>query len=156
MFITTTGDPCGTNRFEVQMDRAKLVVEDEKLTLWELDMAEPEFSRVNTKPFASPKATRIEVETEGENTQHVGVMNAWAGAILRGEPMIAQGQEGINGLMLSNAMHLSSWLGQTVELPLDETLFYSELQKRVAGSRTKAAKKVEAEDISNTFAGSKN
>ena len=155
VFITTTGDPCGSNRFEVQMDKGKLVAEDDTLTLWELDMAEPEFSKVNQKPFASPKATKIELEIEGENTQHVGVINAWGGAILRGEEMIAHGAEGINGLMLSNAMHLSSWLDQAVELPIDEDVYYAKLQERMATSRAKVAKKVEIADISNTFAGSK-
>lgn len=38
--------------------------------------------------------------------------------------MVAEGTEGIRGLTLSNAMHLSSWLNRTVELPLDEELFY--------------------------------
>ncbi len=37
------------------------------------------------------------------------MLNAFAGAILRGEPLIAGGEEGIHGLTLSNAMHLSSW-----------------------------------------------
>ena len=156
VFITTTGDPCGSNRFEIQMDKAKLVAEDDVLTLWELDMAEPEFTKVNQKPFASPKATKVEVEIEGENTQHVGVINAWGGAILRGEEMIAQGAEGINGLMLSNAMHLSSWLNQAVELPIDEDVYYAQLQTRIATSRAKTAKTVEVADISDTFAGSKN
>jgi predicted dehydrogenase len=153
VFITTTGDPCGSNRFEVQMDKGKLVAEDDTLTLWELDMAEPEFSKVNQKPFASPKATKIELEIEGENTQHVGVINAWGGAILRGEEMIAHGAEGINGLMLSNAMHLSSWLDQAVELPIDEDLYYEQLQKRVATSRTKTVQATEVEDLSDTYAG---
>ena len=152
-FITTTGDPCGSNRFEVQMDKGKLVAEDDKLTLWELDMAEPEFTKVNQKPFASPKATKIELEIEGENTQHVGVINAWGGAILRGEEMIAHGAEGINGLMLSNAMHLSSWLDQAVELPIDEDVYYEQLQKRVATSRTKTVQATEVEDLSDTYAG---
>ena len=57
VFITTTGDPCGSNRFEVQMDKGKLVAEDDTLTLWELDMAEPEFTKVNQKPFANEDRT---------------------------------------------------------------------------------------------------
>ena len=135
------------------MDKGKLVAEDDTLTLWELDMAEPEFTKVNQKPFASPKATKIELEIEGENTQHVGVINAWGGAILRGEEMIAHGAEGINGLMLSNAMHLSSWLDQAVELPIDEDLYCEQLQKRVATSRTKTVQATEVEDLSDTYAG---
>jgi hypothetical protein len=56
---------------------------------------------------------------------------------LRGEPLIADGREGINGLTISNAMHLSAWLNQPVDLPLDEQLFKSELMKRVKTSRHK-------------------
>ena len=50
---------------------------------------------------------------------------------------MADGQEGIHGLTLSNAMHLSSWLNRPVELPLDEDLFLEELNKRRAASKIK-------------------
>ena len=80
--------------------------------------------------FAAPEAIELDVETDGKNEQHAGVLNAFAGAILRGEPLIADGIEGINGLMISNAMHLSAWLGKSVTLPIDEELFYNELVKR--------------------------
>ena len=153
VFVTTTGDAYGTNRFEIQMDKAKLVVEDEKLRVWEFDMAEPEFSKTNEKPFGSVKATEIEVETDGQNPQHPGVLNAWAGAILRGEDLVAHGSEGINGLMLSNAMHLSSFLGKTVELPIDEDLYYEELKKRMATSRRKTTVKAVFADTSSSYAG---
>ena len=116
----------------------KIVVEDGNLSLWELEMAEPEFSATNTAPFGAPCATKVEVEIDKEdNPQHVGVMNAFAGAILRGEPLVADGAEGINGLTLSNAMHLSDWLGKAVDLPFDEELYYNELMKRVATSKLK-------------------
>ena len=155
VFITTTGDPCGSNRFEIQMDKAKLVAEGNELKVYELEMSEPEFTKVNTKPFAAPKAIPLEFETDGKNEQHVGVINAWGGAILRGEPMVAEGAEGINGLMLSNAMHLSSWLGKTVELPFDEDVYYEELMKRVAASRAKTNVKEVVADTDGSYAGSK-
>ena len=44
----------------------------------------------------------------------------------------------INGLTLSNAMHLSSWLQKPVGIPFDEELFLNELNKRRANSRKKA------------------
>ena len=77
-------------------------------------MTEQEFSRVNTEAFGCVAAREIEVDLDKEFPQHVGVLNAFGGAILRGEPLIAGGEEGINGLTLSNAMHLSSWLGTEV------------------------------------------
>ena len=136
-FITTTGDACGTNRFEVQLDRAKLLVEDDKLRVWEFEMTEQEFSKTCTTPFGSMKIEEVNVELDGSNPQHTGVINAWGRAILEGAPLIADGAEGINGLMLSNAMHLSGFTGQPVELPFDEDLFYEELQKRVKSSKKK-------------------
>ena len=152
VFITSTGDAHGTNRLEIQLDRARIVVENGKISLLVYEMTEQAFSKTNTEPFATVAASKVEVETDGENPQHVGVINAWGGAILRGEPLVADGSEGINGLTLSNAMHLSSWLGHEVKLPLDEALFYGELMKRVAGSK-KANVKEAVADTAATYGG---
>lgn len=153
VFVTTTGDAHGTNRLEIQLDRARIVVEGGKISLLVYEMTEQAFSKTNTEPFATVAASKVEVETDGENPQHVGVINAWGGAILRGEPLVADGSEGINGLTLSNAMHLSSWLGREVKLPLDEALFYGELMKRVAGSKKKANVKEAVADTAATYGG---
>jgi len=150
-FITTTGDAFGTNRLEIQMDRGKIVVENDEINFWEFEMSEPEFSKVNKKPFGKPERTKIELETDGKNEQHSGVLNAFAGAILRGEPLVAGGQEGINGLMLSNAMHLSAWTNETVTLPIDEDLYYDELMKRVKTSKRKTNVVEVVGDTSGTY-----
>ena len=154
VFVTTTGDAHGTNRFEIMMDKAKLVVTYDGIELKEFSVSEPEWTATCKEGFATMPAEDINVETDGKNEQHNGVINAWGGAILRGEPMIADGREGIHGLMLSNAMHLSAFLGKEVELPIDEDLFYEELKKRIATSRHKT-NTVEAvvADLSNTFGG---
>ena len=97
------------------------------------------------------------METDGRNGQHAEVLNAFAAHILRGEPLVADGREGIRGLMLSNAMHLSAFLGREVELPIDEELFYEELKKRIAVSRYKETdpSQTVVADLSNTFAGTR-
>lgn len=155
VFVTSTGDAHGVNRFEIQMDKGRLIAENEKLELLEYDMTEQEFSKTNTEPFATVGAKKIEVETDGENPQHVGVLNAWGGAILRGEPLVAGGEEGINGLTLSNAMHLSSWLDKEITLPFDEELYYNELMKRVATSKRKTNVKEVVADTSGSYSGAK-
>lgn len=150
-FITTTGDAFGTNRLEIQMDRAKMVVENDEISFWEFEMSEPEFSKVNQKPFGKPARTKIDLETDGKNEQHSGVLKAFAAAILRGEPLVAGGEEGINGLMLSNAMHLSAWTNATVTLPINEDLYYEELMKRVATSKRKTKVVQVVGDTSGTY-----
>lgn len=155
VFITTTGDAHGTNRFEIQMDKAKFVVENDKLTVEEYEISEPEFSKTNEVPFGCMNSNIFEPETDGKNEQHVGVLNAWANAILHGGRLVANGKEGINGLALSNAMHLSAFLGKTIEFPFDDELYYDELMKRVSTSRKKDNVKVVFADTSNTYGGSK-
>ena len=124
VFVTTTGDAPGTNRFEIDMEKAKIVCEDDKLSVYELEVNEREFCFTEPQGFKKPEGHFVEVETDGQNPQHMGVLKAFAGKILHGTPLVAEGAEGINGLMLSNAMFLSSWEDKMVTLPIDEDLFY--------------------------------
>ena len=137
VFITSTGDAPGTNRLEVVLEGGTLICDGKTLTLEKLETSIPEFMKTYTGGFGTPKCETIEVETDGENPQHAGVLRAFAQHLLKGTPLIADGTEGINGLTLSNAMHLSSWLNETVTLPLDADKFLEELNKRRATSRLK-------------------
>ena len=154
-FITSTGDAPGTNRLEILCDGGKLLCEHGKLTLWKNEIPESVFSQNAPAAFSSPKRERIDLTPEGRAPQHQGVFNAFAAHLLRGEPLIAKGQEGINGLTISNAMHLSSWLDRAVELPLDEDLFYTELCKRIASSRRKENVTEVVSDTEGTYGGAK-
>ncbi len=151
VFVTSVSDAPGTNRFEITCDGGKLVCEDEKLKLWKITPGQKEFNATNRSDvFGQPAVEVVDVETDGLSPQHQGVLRAFGGAILRGEPLVARGEEGINGLTLSNAMHLSSWLDRTVDIPFDEDLFYNELQKRVATSVVKNTQAVFA-DTSGSY-----
>lgn len=151
-FITTTGDFPGTNRLEITLDKAKLICEDGKLTVYELNTPTSEFTANSDKGFASIDYEKYEAELDGRNEQHVEVVNKFAAAILRGEPLVAKGQEGINGLMISNAAFLSSWLGKAVELPVDEDLYYDMLQQKIKNSTFKKEVKEQInEDMSSTY-----
>lgn len=137
VFVTTTADAPGTNRLELTFSKGKIVCEDGKLIYDKLSDDITEFIKTEKEGFKKPECTRIEVETDGMNEQHVGVMKAFADHILKGTPLVAEGIEGIRGLTLSNAMHLSSWLDKTIELPFDEELFLNELNKKRATSKKK-------------------
>ncbi len=150
-FITTTGDAPGANRFEIVCDGGTLICENDQLVMKKLGMFESEHTKVNKELFAGPSCETIHVETDGKNPQHEGVREAFAAAILRNEPMIADGREGINGLTISNAMHLSAWTNKTIELPLDENLFYELLMERVKTSRRKENVVSVVADLSGTY-----
>ncbi len=140
VFVTTTGDAPGTNRLELTFEMGKIVCENGKLMFDKLKENEREFCKTSQNGFAKPEMEHIEIETDGLNEQHVGVFKAFTDHILNGGPLIAEGREGINGLTLSNAMYLSSWLDKTLEIPFDEDLFLQELDKRRKLSKKKEDK----------------
>jgi predicted dehydrogenase len=142
VFVTTTADAPGTNRFEITLEMGKLVCENDKLMIHKLAENERTFCKTAKGGFDTPECTVTEATTDGENEQHVGVLKAFAGKILHGTPLIAEGVEGIGGLTLSNAMHLSSWLKREVEIPFNEDLFLEELNKRRKESRKKEGTEV--------------
>ncbi len=137
VFVTTTGDAPGTNRLEISGTKGKLVCDEHGLIFQKLAADEREWMFSCPEGFKKPDWETIQLETDGENPQHVGVLNAFAAAIDHGAPLVADGREGIHGLMLSNAIHLSGWTGEMVELPIDEKKFYDMLMERCKTSRHK-------------------
>lgn len=136
IFVTATGDAPGTNRFEVTMDGAKLICEDTGLTIIELDS--PVTDYISRKEGFVSIGTETEFfKANNKSEQHYTVLNAFAANILRGEPLVAEGKEGINGLTLSNAMHLSSWTNSSVTIPFDEDKYLELLDKKRANSKVK-------------------
>lgn len=149
-FIASTGDALGENRLEIIGTRARIRIENDQLTLDTLSVDERDWCPVCKEPFGVPEIQHEIVQTDGENPQHAGVLNAFAAHILHGTPLVADGREGIRGLMLSNAMHLSSWTNQTVSLPIDEELFLKLLNEKRRTSRHKD--EVDAAiDVSGSF-----
>ena len=79
----------------------------------------------------------------GEGPQHCGVMQNFAAHILDGTPLLAPVSDGINGVRLANGAQLSSWLGKTVDMPVDEDQYMEELNKHLAAIKNHVALDVE-------------
>ena len=154
-FIASTGDAPGSNRFEITLEKGKIIVEDNALRIYkaEDDLTEPEYSALNLPKFSDRKFIQTTIEQPEKPAHHMGVLRAFTGAILRGEPLLADGREGIRGLTISNAAHLSAFTGKKIELAsFDHELFYEELMKRVATSRRKTtATEQVITDMDSTF-----
>lgn len=147
VFITSTHDFPGTNRLEIDADKGKLVIEGGKLTFTELAVGETEFNAKNKKfmPRIPSKKIKKSIGLIGQAKmfffeQHTGIINNFVSAILFKTPLIAPGADGIRGLTISNAIHLSAWTGEKVVLPIDEDKFIEELEKRKAEEKIKSKK----------------
>ncbi|CZR03741.1 Gfo/Idh/MocA family protein [Trichococcus ilyis] len=143
-FITCTNDIVGTDRFEIFGTKGKIIVEDsKKLVVKQLVAPEAELSenmnmqdvmklfmgQINMSDYVT--VTEEEFETP-QGLQHISVLNNFADHVVKGEPLLANGREGINGVTLANAMHLSSWLDKEVDYNVDGDLYLAELNKRIA------------------------
>ncbi len=148
LFVTSTGDWPGSNRFEITCEKGQMIAEGKKLTISRLNTSLVGFE--TDTPFGKP-SVKEEVLEFDSGEKHPGVLNAFAKAILEGTPLLADGEEGINGLTLSNAIHLSAFTGKAVELPFDEDLYYEELMKRVKTSRRKETVKSTVANTEGTY-----
>ena len=138
VFITTTADAPGTNRFEVTGTLGTLIFENNKLYYKQLLKDERVHCKEADKGFELPEVLpTVEIELDDENPQHKGILNNIANAILGLEEVYAPATDGLAGVQLANAMHLSSWLGESVSLPINDELFYEELKKRIAVSKVR-------------------
>ncbi|MGP4042472.1 Gfo/Idh/MocA family protein [Gracilibacillus sp. D59] len=140
VFITCTHDVMGTDRLEIHGDQGKIVVDDsKKVTIKRLNKPEKEMSDTMSMKEVSnllkgegPGAIYQEEVLEFGSVwggQHLAVLENFAANILDGTPLLAPGSDGINGVELANAMHLSSWLNKEISLPIDENLYLEELNK---------------------------
>ena len=140
VFVTTTGETPGTNRFEVSGTGGKLLCEGGALKWYKNASDSAAFSLETKEFFGRPKCECVAVETDGKNPQHAGIINNFANALLGKEDFFVDGREGLNGVELMNAIELSGWQGgREVTLPVDEELYLAELNKRRAASRLKTA-----------------
>ncbi|MGO4937093.1 Gfo/Idh/MocA family protein [Fundicoccus sp. Sow4_H7] len=144
VFITATHDILGTDRLEIFGDKGKIIVENSnKVTVKRLYKSEQEINEGivatgTSFEFPDNKEVHEMIEEEVFTTesawggQHEGVLENFARHILFDEPLLAPGIEGINGVRLANAIHLSSWLGEEVSIEnFDDELYLKLLNERI-------------------------
>ena len=152
-YITSTGEAPGTNRLEVACDWGNLIADANGLTFYRNEMSEREYNKVCTGAFGSLESWECKIPLwGGEGEQHNGILKSFTNAILKGEELLAKGEEGINGLTISNAMHLSSWLGEAVDVKnIDEDKFYDMLQDKIKNSTYKKVVKKQHGNTEGTY-----
>ena len=138
-YITTTGEAPGTNRLEVACDMGKIVIENDRMKFFKNEMSEREFNKINTDMFGMPKFEEVDYDLDfSGGPQHVGIFQDFANAILNGTELLAKGEEGLNTVKIINAIEMSSWTGEKVDLNnFDDDRYYDLLQEKVAASKAK-------------------
>ncbi|HOQ30444.1 MAG TPA: gfo/Idh/MocA family oxidoreductase, partial [Armatimonadota bacterium] len=110
-----------------------LVLEGGKLTFWRTRSSVQKYIYEAQGGFQKPETWQIEIPAGG-GEGHKGITKNWIQAITSGAPLLARGEEGINGVQLANAMLLSTWTDDWVEIPVDEELFLARLKEKIETS----------------------
>lgn len=152
-YITSTGEAPGTNRLEIACDMGKVVVEKNQMLFYRNVISEREFNKNNKKPFGKPEVWECHVPADfSGGQQHVGILNDFASAVLKGTELLAKGEDGLNGLTISNAIHLSSWTGETVNVKeFPDEKYYELLQEKIRNSKVIKKEAQMVVDNSNTY-----
>ena len=156
-YITSTGEAPGTNRLEIACDRGRVIIErsgeEEKMIFNRNIILEPEHNKMTTEGFRKPECWKCEIPVVGApGEQHVGIFKDFANAVLNGTKLLAPGEEGIYGLTISNAIHLSAWTGEMIDVKnFPDEKFYDMLQDKIKNStHVKTVRDVGNVDISGT------
>ncbi len=152
VFITSTGEAPGTNRFEIVGTKGKLVLENNKLhfTRNESDMVE--FNQTAKSGFAKPEVWQCEIPFENAPNAHAILMQNFVNAVLDGESLIAPGADGLGSVELANVILYSSILDLPVKLPMDAASFEIKLQELIAASKLeKKVVEISNDDFTKSF-----
>ena len=148
-FTTCTHDAIGTDRLEIDLDGGKIVVDNSKTAhVYHYidkegnpcteDYLNEHMSMMEVAMLTSGNGAGSKLYTEetfenndGWGFQHTTVMPNFAAHILTGSPLLAPGEDGINGVNLANSSQLSAWTGREVSNPCDPEEYAAELNKLI-------------------------
>jgi predicted dehydrogenase len=152
-FVTSTAESPGTNRLEIVGEGGKLVLEDGRLTFYRNQSSMLRFIEEATGGFdkVENKVGEVPFEDHGQ-PGHKLIIENFASAIMGAESLIAPAVEGLHSVVLGNAIMLSSFLGRTLDMPIDEDLYHEKLTALIESSRyQKPTRAVDDVDMAKSF-----
>jgi predicted dehydrogenase len=154
-FISGTGEYPGTDRLEIAGDRGRLVCEKNTIKLHQTRKSVRQVRESSKEAFAHIDVWEIDVPIPAARPDaHKLATQNFVNAILKNEPLIAPGEEGVKGLEIGNAMLMAGVSRQAVTLPIDAAAFdnlLKDLEKKYAGKKKLTAPVGAVADINASF-----
>jgi predicted dehydrogenase len=152
VFITSSGEAPGSNRFEIAGTKGKAVLENNKLTFTRNEVDMIEHCRTSKVGFLKPETWNVDLPFSDAAAPHATLMTNFADAIIDGAPLIAPGAEGLGSVELANVMLYSSLVAQTIQMPMDGAAFEAKLNELIASSRfEKKIVELKSDDFTQSF-----
>ena len=152
VFISSTGEAPGSNRFEIAGTRGKLVLENDQIQFTRNENCMIEHSKTSKIGFSKPEVWNVNIPFDNATLPHAILMRNFVHAIREGEELIAPGTDGLNSVELANVLLYSSLVDQSVEMPMDGAAFEAKLNTLIKEStHQKKVVEVSSEDFASSF-----
>ena len=152
IFISSTGETPGSNRFEISGTKGRAILENDKLIVTQNSVPSDEWNKTSKVGFAQPETTIKELPIPPAEEPHAGLLTNFVDALLDGEQLIAPGSSGIGSVELANVMLYSGLLDQPIDLPMEGAAWEAKLNELIANStHEKETREVSGEDFSKSF-----
>ncbi len=151
VFICSTGEFPGSNRLEIVGDRgAVTIVDDRHIEFRRVGESVRRHCREATG-FGCPEVSTVDLPLPSWNPENSDNTQNFVDAIQQGSTLVAPGVEGLNSVELSNAMQLSTWVGDAVSLPVDDARYQGLLEERIRSSQVRKTETVRNLDIAASW-----
>ena len=144
VLIGCTHDPVGTDRLELDFDRGKILVENSRKAtvyrfrqpeqVWNETVGHMQMEQLAATPGALYEKEEFSAE-QPYGAAYREIFENFADHVLRGTPLIADGEAGLRQVRLANAITLSGWKNAPVAVPCDEAEYDAALQTRMDAER---------------------
>jgi len=152
MFISSTGEIPGSNRFEIAGTKGRILLENDKLILTRNATPADEWNKTSKIGFALPAKTVEEIPIPPTENPHAILLTNFVDNILDGTPLIAPGASGIGSVELANVMLYSGLIDKPIDLPMDSAAWEAKLKELIANStHEKKVVEVSTEDFTASF-----
>lgn len=118
LYCSTTEAPT-TEIMELAGEKGKLRVVGDEIDFWELPEGVKAFSDASEEMWAHPPDKEIALSLPECESGHSAVLRNVARHILYGEDLLTPGVDGLKSVEMINAVILSGYTGEPVEIPVD-------------------------------------
>ncbi len=151
-FSASTGESPGSNRLEIVGDLASIITDGNEVTLTRNSESVSRFSRSTEEMFGTPETTIEHFKPTESINQHAAILNNFVKATCGEAELIAPASEGLNSLELAGAMIYSTWINETVSLPIDSAAYEKVMLEKIAESKPRQIVKTKAKvDMSKSY-----
>lgn len=152
VFVSSTGEAPGSNRFEIAGTRGRVILENDQIKFTRNESCMLEHSKNSPIGFSKPEVWEVDIPFGNAELPHAILMRNFVEAIRNKTPLIAPGAEGIHSVELANVLLYSSLVDQTINLPMDGAAFEAKLQQLIDEStHEKKVLEISDEDFASSF-----